>query len=86
MIFMRARIEARNLRGARLASRSAPSTRNRTTTSFSPGSMWISEARSLTAWNISELTQRMIGASSLRSRMSTSSSPCPNSSSPSSFL
>ena len=39
--------------------------------------MWISLARSLTALNSSELTQRMMGASSVSSRMSTSSSLAP---------
>ncbi len=86
MILMRATIEAWNFLGARLASRSAPSTRYRTITSRSPGSTWMSDARSLTAWNMSELTQRMMGASSLASSMSTSSSAWPNSSSGSSFL
>src|SRR3569833_3348282 len=74
MIFTRARIDCWNFFGARFASRNTPSTRLRTTMSFSCGRMWISEAPSFAAWNISELTQRMIGASSLASSMSTSSS------------
>ena len=76
MIFTREMIEGMNCarragvtRTARRRCGSGPAT------SFSPGSMWISLARSLTALNSSELTQRMIGASSLTSRMSTSSSP-----------
>ena len=39
--------------------------RKRTARSRSNGSMWMSLARSFTAWKSSELTSRMIGASSL---------------------
>ena len=45
-------------------SRSTPSTRKRITSRFSYGSMWMSEAFSLTAWVSSALISRMIGASS----------------------
>ena len=58
-------------------SRSTPSTRKRTTSRFSNGSMWMSEAFSLTAWVSSALISRMIGASSsLSSRSDCSGMSC----------
>src|SRR3954451_16361938 len=51
--------------------------RNRTRISASPGSKWMSEAPSLTAWARTEWTSLMTGASSADSRSSvTSASPC----------
>ena len=58
-------------------SRSTPSTRKRTTSRFSNGSMWMSEAFSRTAWVSTALIRRMIGASSLlSSRSACSGSSC----------
>ena len=47
--------------GDRMTSWSTPSMRKRTRSSRSPGSMWMSEARSLIAWVISRLTNLTIG-------------------------
>ena len=46
------------MRGARMISCSTPSMRKRTRRSRSPGSRWMSEARSCTAWVMSRLTKR----------------------------
>ena len=61
--------------GARFTSCNTPSTRLRMITSLSPGSTWMSLARSFEALKIRLLTKRMIGASSAEAwRMSSSSS------------
>ena len=58
-------------------SRSTPSTRKRITKRFSNGSMWMSEAFSLTAWVSTALMSRMMGASSsLSSRSACSGRSC----------
>ena len=58
-------------------SRSTPSTRKRTTSRFSNGSTWMSEAFSRTAWPSTALISRMIGASSsLSSRSACSGRSC----------
>ena len=59
--------------GGRITSCSTPSMRNRTRTSRSLGSMWMSDARSATAWLIRRLTSLTIGDSSLSSLTLTSS-------------
>ena len=51
--------------GERMISCSTPSMRYRTRRSCSPGSRWMSEARSWIAWVISRLTYLTIGASSV---------------------
>ena len=53
--------------GERMTSCSTPSIRYRTRTSRSAGSMWMSDARSCTAWVMSRLTSLTIGASSTTS-------------------
>ena len=53
--------------GERITSWSTPSMRYRTRTSTSVGSMWMSDARSATAWLIRRLTSLTIGASSVTS-------------------
>ena len=50
-------------RSARCISCSTPSMRYRTVRRCSPGSMWMSLARSFTAWAISRFTKRTTGAS-----------------------
>ncbi len=57
-------------------SRSTPSTRKRTTRRFSYGSIWMSEAFSLTAEVSTALISRMIGASSSLSIRSEGSGSC----------
>src|ERR1017187_2026418 len=58
-------------------SRRMPSTRKRTTSRFSNGSTWMSEAFSRIAWVSTALMRRMIGASSsLSSRSACSGSTC----------
>ena len=70
MIFTRELIEFWNRLGGRITSCRTPSTRKRTQMSFSCGSMWMSLARSFAARKRSELTSRMMGASSLESSRS----------------
>ena len=62
MTLMRETISGATARWVCSTSRSTPSTRKRTTSRFSNGSMWMSEAFSLTAWVSSALIRRMIGA------------------------
>ena len=64
MILSRLVTPAVMVRGERMTSCSTPSMRNRTRRSFSVGSMWMSEARSEIACEISRLTNFTIGASS----------------------
>ena len=64
MTFRRLITPAWMLRGERITSCSTPSMRNRMRRSFSVGSTWMSDARSLTAWVTSRLTNLTIGASS----------------------
>ena len=74
MIFRRLMTPAWIERGDRMMSCSTPSMRNRTRSSRSPGSMWMSEARSAIAWAMSRLTNLTIGASSTISLTRASSS------------
>ena len=64
--------------GERMTSCSTPSMRNRTRTSCSVGSRWMSEARSWIPWVIRRFTNLTIGASSttslIEARSSSSSS------------
>ena len=68
MTFRRVITPAWMLRGERITSCSTPSMRNRMRRSVSVGSTWMSDARSLTAWFTSRLTNLTIGASSTTSR------------------
>ena len=81
MIFRRLVTPELTDRGARMISCSTPSMRNRTRRSRSPGSRWMSDARSCTAWVMSRLTKRTMGASSTtsgsRPRSSSAGSPRP---------
>ncbi len=77
MIFRREISAACRARLGCTTSRSVPSTRKRTLESRSKGSMWMSLAPSLTACVSSELTRRMMGASSaVSSRSSIAGSSC----------
>ncbi len=82
MIFRRLTMPAWALRGCVVISCNTPSTRYRTRTESSVGSMWMSDARSCTAPLITVFTNRTIGASSTISRNTDSS---PESSSPTSW-
>ena len=62
MIFMRATSPSWTHFGRSMTSFSSPSSRWRTTTSFSVGSMWMSLARLLSALLMTRLTMSMIGA------------------------
>ena len=64
MIFRREMMPSWIVRSAFCISCSTPSMRNRTVSWFSPGSTWMSLARSLMACAMSRFTNRTIGASS----------------------
>jgi hypothetical protein len=77
MTLMRDTTSAATARRDCSTSRSTPSTRNRTTSRFSNGSMWMSDALSLTACVRIALISLMIGAwSSLSSRSDGSGRSC----------
>ena len=63
MIFRREMMPSWMARSAFCISCSTPSMRNRTVSWRSPGSTWMSLARSLIAWAMSRLTKRTTGAS-----------------------
>src|SRR5690606_35863166 len=76
MTLIRDTITGASARGGSSTSRSTPSTRRRIDRRFSKGSIWISEAFSLTASDSRALIRRMMGASSWdSSRSSGSASP-----------
>ena len=62
MIFSREMIPDWMFFGDRITSWSTPSMRYRTRRSRSVGSMWMSDARSCTAWVMSRLTSLTMGA------------------------
>ena len=72
MTFMRDEMGGPMRRGSSMASVRAPSMRNRTSTRFSCGSMWMSEARARTPWMRSRFTTWTIGAFSSTSRLTAS--------------